>query len=444
MRIVWCLPWLLVACAEPRMPDFVPLVEDAAPAVVNISGSSGPSDATASHPFGDWFRDFFQTPDSQQQQRESQSLGSGFVIDAGGEILTNYHVVRNAQEIVVRLADRRQFTAQLVGADERSDLALLKIEAEDLPVLEFGQSAELRVGEWVLAIGSPFGFELSVTAGIVSATGRALQGEQYVPFIQTDVAINPGNSGGPLFNLDGEVVGVNSQIYSQTGGYMGLSFAIPIDTAVRVVDQLRRYGEVRRGWLGVVIQEVDRGLAASFGLDKAEGALVSQVVADSPAAQGGIQVGDIILSVDGVAVEESRTLPPLIGSLTPGDKVSLRILRDGRRQRLRLMLGSLSGDANPLAAQIDRLGLELRDPRKAELAEHALDGGAVVVSLDAGAGRASGLQVGDLIAALDGEPVRNVAHFRELAGRLGMGESAPLLVYRGSRSLFLALNMESR
>lgn len=304
----------LAMTARAELPDFTPLVEQASPAVVNIStrqklpdramarGQLSIPDLEGLPPM---FRDFLersipQVPRNPRgQQREAQSLGSGFIISNDGYILTNNHVVADADEILVRLSDRSEHKAKLVGADPRSDVAVLKIEAKNLPTLKLGDSNKLKVGEWVLAIGSPFGFDHSVTAGIVSAKGRSLPNESYVPFIQTDVAINPGNSGGPLLNLQGEVVGINSQIFTRSGGFMGLSFAIPIDVALNVADQLKKAGKVSRGWLGVVIQEVNKDLAESFGLDKPSGALVAQLVEDGPAAKGGLQVGDVILSLNG-------------------------------------------------------------------------------------------------------------------------------------------------
>ncbi len=444
---------LTVAGCSPRLPDFTELVEETSPVVVNIGGAVNSSHPAVpglpqmpeSHPFERWFRDFFEreesSPESAPRDLPQQSLGSGFVLGEDGEILTNWHVVRNASEIVVTLADRRQFNARLIGADERSDLALLKIDARDLPEARLGRGFDLKVGAWVLAIGSPFGFERTVTAGIVSAIGRSLRGEQYVPFIQTDVAINPGNSGGPLFNLDGEVVGVNSQIYSQTGGYMGLSFAIPIETAMRVVEQLRESGEVRRGWLGVVIQEVSRELAASFGLAHAQGALISRVLPESPAEAAGLMAGDIVLEVNGRPVRESAALPPLIGQIDPGETAVLRILRDGKRRKLNVELGELRGDEDPLNSGGRRIGVGVRATTEAERAEHGLDGGVVVTELDPGPGHDAGLQAGDLIEAIAGRPVRDPEQFRALLAALPPGSATAVLVRRGEQALFLALTL---
>ncbi|TXI85483.1 MAG: Do family serine endopeptidase, partial [Cupriavidus sp.] len=326
-------------------PDFADLVDEVSPSVVNISAVTASTldqgqAAAQDEPKGDgadqlpeWFKKYYNEHEGQdanppEDDAESQSLGSGFVLSNDGYIVTNFHVVRDAKEVVVRLLDRRQFTAQVVGSDEPSDLALLKIDATDLPVAKLADSSKVRPGQWVLAIGSPFGFDYSVTAGIVSAKGRALQTEQYIPFIQSDVAINPGNSGGPLFNLKGEVIGVNSQIYSQSGGYQGVSFSIPIDVAAKVARQLKEHGRVTRGWLGVVVQEVDRATAQKLGMDKPEGALVARVIASSPGEKAGLRPGDVILSYNNQILASSTALPPQVGSSDPGEVVSLQVIRD--------------------------------------------------------------------------------------------------------------------
>ncbi|MGD2112551.1 MAG: Do family serine endopeptidase, partial [Gammaproteobacteria bacterium] len=315
-----------------QLPSFTGLVKDASPAVVNISTSQKVRtgmpqlpegfeipDLPEDSPFGELFKYFFDHGDEGDPGfHDAKSLGSGFIISKDGYILTNYHVVNEADEVIVRLSDRRELKAEVIGEDKRSDIALVKIEAHDLPVVKIGRSRDLEVGEWVLAIGSPFGFDLSATAGIVSAKGRSLPRENYVPFIQTDVAINPGNSGGPLFNQNGEVVGVNSQIYSRTGGYMGLSFAIPIEVAMDVVEQLKTKGHVSRGWLGVLIQDVTLDLAESFGMKKPRGALVAKVLPDSPAQAAGIKVGDVIVEFNNREVINSANLPPIVGSSQVG------------------------------------------------------------------------------------------------------------------------------
>ncbi len=436
----------LLACSDAaRLPDFTELVEEAAPAIVNISGKAedAPAMARKLPPLFRWFEDFMDPEQGGEKeapgpQTPGQSLGSGFVLSEDGEILTNHHVVARADEIIVTLADQRQFKAQVLGRDPASDLALLKIEAKGLPFLRFGDSDELKVGAWVLAIGSPFGFEHSVTAGIVSAKGRALGSEQYVPFIQTDVAINPGNSGGPLFNLDGEVVGINSQIFSQTGGYMGLSFAIPATTAVSVVEQLREHGRVRRAWLGVVIQRVDRALAQSFGLPQPTGALVSHIDAAGPAAEAGMQAGDVILEIDGVKVPDSGALSPMIGRRAPGEKIKIGILRNGERSSLRAKLGEL-----PVAGQTDAedwTGLQLEALSARQRDRLKLDHGLAVRAVDAGAPAAlAGLRPGDVILSWAGEMLASETDWLLHVSALRPGESAPLLVLRRQQSLFIAL-----
>ena len=438
------LTGLLLACSRPALPDFTVLVEEAAPAIVNISGTAAEQapGQTRDHPLYEWFRDFLDPDAPAPPEGESvprDSLGSGFIISDDGEILTNNHVVAQADEIIVTLADRRQFQARVIGRDPASDLALLKIDADDLTPLRFGSSAELKVGAWVLAIGSPFGFEQTVTAGVVSAKRRALGSEQYVPYIQTDAAINPGNSGGPLFNLDGEVIGINSQIYSQTGGYMGLSFAVPADTARMVIEQLREFGKVRRGWLGVVIQDVDRDLAQSFELERAAGALVSHVEPDSPAAEAGLQPGDVILSVDGEAVPSSGALPPMVGQHAPGDRIRLGIVRGGKRLKVRVMLSELAGDELASSAT-DWTGLRLAPLNEQQRARAGVSSGLRVQAVASGSpAAAAGLQAGDWLLNWAGRELDSVEAFRALASGMARGASAPVLVMRGDRSLFLAL-----
>ena len=341
------------------LPDFTELVEEHSEAVVNISTISY-VDAQAPFQFQgnmdqlpDIFKHFFGQPQvprhdgPSQPKRQTQSMGSGFIVSKDGTILTNNHVVDGADEIYVRFSDRRELKATLIGSDKRSDLAVLKVDAEELPSVKLGKSKNLKVGEWVFAIGSPFGFDYTVTAGIVSAKGRSLpnnNNENYVPFIQTDVAINPGNSGGPLFNMDGEVVGINSQIFTRSGGFMGVSFAIPIDVAMEVVEQLSNQGYVSRGWLGVLIQEVNKDLAESFGLDKPYGALVAQVLDDSPAEKAGIQTGDIIIEFDGEEINLSSELPQLVGRAKVGETLKLKIVRNKETKIIKLKIGELSNE----------------------------------------------------------------------------------------------------
>ncbi len=459
---------LLVVSAELQaqagLPEFSPLVERLAPSVVNISGRSKPGDDKTpfderipeqwkEHPGYEFFKRFFPEWPSQPSP-ESNSLGSGFIISEDGHIITNHHVVQRADEIVVRLNDRREFIAELVGSDERSDLALLRIPATDLPALELGDSSGLRVGEWVLAIGSPFGFDYSVTAGIISAIGRSLPNENYVPFIQTDVAINRGNSGGPLFNLAGKVVGVNSQIYSHDGGFMGLSFAVPANLVRSVYQQLRDQGYVDRGWLGVMIQDVTRELAESFQMDVPRGALVTQVLEDSPAAAAGLRVGDIIVAYNGRKIRFSSELPPLVGLSNTGEKAALQVLRDGEEVSIRVRIESLPDDdrlalgsagsrggrtrgGNVLGIEVENLDNELRE-------RYGLDkGDGVVISSISHQGTAwkSGLRSGDIILQINNEIVRNSRQFSSLLRDLPDDRAIPVLVQRQNGPLFLALNL---
>lgn len=459
----WLLSWQPLAGAA-QLPDFTELVEEASPAVVNISTRQNmtrrsghqqqmPPDLEGLPPI---FREFFERgfPGGSQSapQRQAQSLGSGFIISKDGYVLTNNHVVNGADEIFVRLSDRRELEATLVGADARSDLALLKIEAgADLPVVRMGQSADLKAGEWVLAIGSPFGFEYSVTAGIVSAKGRSLPNESYVPFIQTDVAINPGNSGGPLFNLEGEVVGINSQIFTRSGGFMGLSFAIPVDVAMDVVEQLKDDGAVRRGWLGVVIQEVNKDLAESFGLSRPAGALVAQIMPDGPGAKGGLEVGDVILRLNDREIVMSSDLPHAVGRLRPGTKASMQIMRSGKRQQLTVEIGALPDDdtlasANPLspgapATTDNRMGLavvELTEEQKKSL---NLSSGVVVREVQAGPGAMIGLRPGDVITNLNNRAIESAADFQKIASDLPVNRSISMRVIRQGRASYITFRL---
>jgi serine protease Do len=356
------------------LPDFTDLVDKQGPAVVNVSttstarGTEAQSPVPEDDPFYDFFRRFGPP---QPRDYETRSLGSGFIVSTDGYILTNAHVVEMADDVTVKLNDKREFKAKVIGADKRTDVAVIKIEATGLPAVRIGDPEKLRVGEWVLAIGSPFGFESTVTAGIVSAKGRSLPQENYVPFIQTDVAINPGNSGGPLFNLKGEVVGINSQIYSRTGGFMGLSFAIPIDVAMDVSNQLRTAGRVSRGRIGVVIQEVTKELAESFGLPKAAGALVNSVEKGGPADKAGIEASDVILKFDGKTIASSADLPRIVAQTRPGSKVTAQIWRKGAARDVSITVGEMPAekvaqrpgrrDIKP-GNVVARLGLTLSEP----------------------------------------------------------------------------------
>ena len=441
------------------LPDFTALVKKEAPAVVNISTVTRRERSQQSQldQLPEMFRRFFDEfgggpggPGGAPNPRsEVESLGSGFIISSDGYVLTNYHVVGEADEIVVRLQDRRELDAELIGSDPQSDLALIKVDASDLPVVDIGSSDDLQVGEWVLAIGAPFGFDSSVTAGIVSAKGRSLPTDNYVPFIQTDVAINPGNSGGPLFNLNGQVVGINSQIVSRSGGYMGLSFAIPIDLAMDVADQLKETGEVSRGWLGVLIQEVDRDLAESFGLDKPMGALVAQVQSGSPAAEAGLEPGDVIIAFNGREIQRSSQLPKWVGALKAGTEAEMTVVRDGDEKTLEVTVGELpdnpqagmAGQPDQAQGESDKLGLEVRAASAAELARVKADHGVVITGVQDGPAARAGLSTGDLLVSLNGEPVDSLDAYREIAADLPEEGTVPALVNRDGNARFVAIKL---
>lgn len=473
MRLLTAYPVLVlllgINASAGELPDFTALVEANKPAVVNISTTRNSTgiqqfmpeefelpEGSEEGPLGDLLRRFFGSPHSDEWSNpEARSLGSGFIISADGYVVTNHHVVHGADEIVVRLDDRRELQAEMVGTDARSDIALLKIDARNLPAVRLGDSDKLKVGEWVLAIGSPFGFDHSVTAGIVSAKGRSLPNENYVPFIQTDVAINPGNSGGPLFNLEGEVVGVNSQIYSRTGGFMGLSFAIPIELVLDVVDQLKTEGHVSRGWLGVLIQEVTRELAESFKMNKPQGALVSKVLPGSPAEKAGIKTGDIILEFNGAPIEQATALPPIVGQVKAGDSAKVIVLRDGRRQVLTVKIGDLPDEiqastgpersAQGKTEKSNRLGLVLAEPDAAVREEYNLEqGGVVVVDVLQGPAAAAGIRPGDVIVSLNNKSIAGTKDFLDKLEQLEPGSSVALLVQRPEGPLYLALRIPKK
>lgn len=462
---VLMLGQVLSAQAEESLPDFTTLVEQASPAVVNISTKQKlPDRRIAAGQMPDleglppMFREFFERNMPQQprsprgdRQREAQSLGSGFIISDDGYVLTNNHVVADADEIIVRLSDRSELQAKLVGTDPRTDVALLKVEGKNLPTVKLGDSEKLKVGEWVLAIGSPFGFDHSVTKGIVSAKGRTLPNDTYVPFIQTDVAINPGNSGGPLFNMKGEVVGINSQIFTRSGGFMGLSFAIPIDVAIDVSNQLKKDGKVSRGWLGVVIQEVNKDLAESFGLDKPAGALVAQVLENGPAAKGGLQVGDVILSMNGQPIIMSADLPHLVGSLKDGEKAKLEIIRNGKRQNLDITIGALPEDDADIAAGLggdgsaerssNRLGVSVADLTAEQKKTLELKGGVVIKEVQDGPAALIGLRPGDVISHLNNQAIASAKQFTEIAKELPKNRSVSMRVLRQGRASFITFKL---
>jgi serine protease Do len=446
------------------LPDFTALVEQNAPAVVNISTTQKRKASGRPHlpkgleipelpegsPFNEFFKKFFG--EGETEEFDAQSLGSGFIISPDGYVISNFHVIREADEILVRLSDRREFKADLVGGDERSDVALLKINAKNLPVVELGVGYNLKVGEWVLAIGSPFGFDHSVTAGIVSAKGRSLPRENYVPFIQTDVAINPGNSGGPLFNLDGKVVGVNSQIFSRTGGFMGLSFAIPIDVAIEVADQLRDKGKVSRGWLGVLIQDVTRELAESFGMAKPQGALIAKVLPGSPAAEAGLEVGDIVLAFNRKNVDRSSDLPPIVGRTKVGRRVTVEILRNGKAMQLTVKTAELpeepeqvlAGATRPGQTTSSKLGLTVANPNTQQRKDHSLEShGVIVMDVKEGPGRNAGVRAGDVVLMLNNTKVTDVKKFAELVSALPAEKAVSILVQRQGNPIFLALKLGS-
>jgi serine protease Do len=439
------------------VPDFSQIAQRHGAAVVNISviGKAGAEDEQQAQnrlppgidpndPFFEFFKRF-QGPGGQGGGREapSRGQGSGFIISADGLVLTNAHVVRNAQRVTVKLTDRREFVAKVLGSDAKTDVAVLRIEAKDLPVVPLGNTKDLKVGEWVLAIGAPFGFENSVTAGVVSAKGRSLPDDSFVPFIQTDVAVNPGNSGGPLFNARGEVVGINSQIYSHTGGYQGLSFAIPMETALRVKDQIVANGKASHARLGVSVQEVNQTLAESFKLDKPEGALVSSVEPGGPAAKAGLQVGDVIRQVEGQPIVGSGDLPALIGQALPGDKVKLDVWRQGKAMTLTAQLGDAAAKAvktagNDKAADQGRLGLALRPLAPQERREVGVEGGLLVEDAQ-GPAALAGVQPGDVLLAVNGAKVESVEQLRALLGK--STTSLALLIQRDGSQIFVPVRL---
>jgi len=439
------------------LPDFTELVEENASAVVNISTSQKvktnkfyqqmPDLGPGMDELPDIFKHFFGMP-GQPRGGERHSLGSGFLISADGYLLTNHHVIKGADEIIVRLSDRRELEAAVIGVDPRSDLALLKIEATGLPSVEIGSSKKLKVGEWVLAIGSPFGFDHSVTAGIVSATGRNLPSDNYVPFIQTDVAINPGNSGGPLFNLEGEVIGINSQIYTRSGGFMGVSFAIPIDVAMEVAGQLKESGTVSRGWLGVLIQDVSRDLAESFGLDKPQGALVAQIMPDSPAADSDLKEGDIIIEFDGDDVVFSSDLPHLVGRVNAGTKVKLKVVRAGKEQMVSLVIGALPDEENLQAkrktapsSKANRLGLIVEPLSQLARKKWDVEQGVGVKQVFDGPAATAGLRKGDVITMLNNEWITSVDQFNTVTEGMPVNKPVPMRIVRRGTPSFLPIRI---
>jgi len=445
-----------------NLPEFTKLVAENGAAVVNISTTTKNNKREMSQapegmqipegtPFDDLFKHFYNQPGQRPQPYQAHSLGSGFVLSEDGYILTNHHVIKDADEIIVRFSDRNELEAKVLGSDERSDIALLKVEAKGLKAVKLGDSTDLNVGEWVLAIGSPFGFDHSATAGIISALGRSLPKDSYVPFIQTDVAINPGNSGGPLFNLDGEVIGINSQIYSRTGGFMGVSFAIPMDVVMNVVEQIKSQGYVSRGWLGVVIQDVTRELAESFGLNKPQGALIAKVLPDSPAAKAGFEAGDVVLDFNGKTISTSSDLPPIVGRTSIGKSVPVDVMRNNKRKTLRVTIEELpeteelaKNDVKSGRLVDDRLAIEVADLTAEQRKQYAIDkGGVIIVKVEQGAAAASGVRRGDIIMSIDNNKITSAKQFLNIAKDLPEDKAIPVLVQRGKGAIFLALRINN-
>jgi len=461
--VVILLGLFSIQISAKELPDFTELVQKQGAAVVNISTVQStrntlipPGQMPGRPREGDPFSEFFHrfAPPVPRGQPELQSRGSGFIISADGYLLTNAHVVNGADGITVSLNDKREFTAKIIGVDKRTDLALLKIDATGLPKVTQGNPDELKVGEWVIAIGSPFGFDSSVTAGIVSAKGRALPQENYVPFIQTDAAINPGNSGGPLFNMKGEVIGINSQIYTRTGGFMGLSFAIPIDVAMDVATQLRTTGKVTRGRIGVVIQEVTRDLAESFGLSRAAGALVSSVEKGSAADKAGIQVSDVILKFDGKAVTTSLDLPRIVASTKPDSKVTVQLWRKNESREVSLVVGEMpddslvaqrsekEGDKANASSNVARLGLTLSMLNDVQKKELGVNNGLLVEDVLNPA--VNELRRGDIILAIGNVEIRSLEHLNEILKQVPKGRNVALLVRRGEQISYVALKLDEK
>ena len=443
-QVAQAAPQAARPAAVQTLPDFTTIVEGNKAAVVNITSTmkakaSEDEDESAgmdeNDPFYEFFRRFQGRIPHQQQPQIRQGMGSGFIVEPGGVILTNAHVVEGADEVHVRLSDRREFKGKVLGVDHQSDIAVVKIDAAGLPVVKLGDPAQVRVGEWVLAIGSPFGFENTATVGIVSATSRSLPDGTYVPFIQTDAAVNPGNSGGPLFNMKGEVIGITSQIYSRSGGYQGIAFAIPINVAAQVKEQLVKYGKVERGRIGVAIQEVSQSLAQSFGLDKPQGALVSSVEPGGPADKAGIKPGDVLLAVNGKAVDRSAELPPLVAAVKPGSKANFDVWRDGAKRSLAVTVGELKPEQVASAKPASQAG---EDTGKLGLALRQGEEGLVVEKASGPAARA-GILRGDVVVAVNGKRVKSTEELRSAAAK-AKGTVA-LLVKRGDRSIFVPIEL---
>jgi serine protease Do len=443
------------------LPDFTVLAEKQGPAVVNISITQVMKRSVMpfpNMPNDENLQEFFKrfgipgvpgAPNQGEQEYKSQSLGSGFIISSDGYILTNAHVVNAADEMLVKLSDKREFKATLIGADKRTDIALIKIDANNLPKVTIGDPSKLKVGEWVAAIGSPFGLENTMTAGIVSAKGRALPQENYVPFIQTDVAINPGNSGGPLFNLAGEVVGVNSQIYSRSGGSMGLSFSIPIDVAIDISNQLKDTGKITRGWLGVAIQELNKELAESFGMKNTNGALIAGVEKDSPADKGGLEAGDVITNFDGHPIVDSGDLPRVVGATKPNKSVDVVVLRKGKVKKLNFRLGEMPSEdiqisqnnKAPAKDEVNKIGLTLQALTPQQKKKLNGKNGLLVLS-SSGASAEAGIRRGDVILGLNNSETQSVDQFNKQINAVPEGKTIAVLVQRGDSTLYVPIKVE--
>jgi serine protease Do len=467
-RVIYCVFLMAVSSQTvfAQLPDFTGMVKTNGVAVVNISTTQKAKPAVKGMPKGqqqmpegippemeELFKHFFNNPDGggggEFGPEDTQSLGSGFIISQDGYLLTNHHVVKDADEIIVKFSDRRELVAKLVGSDARTDIALLKVQATGLPVVNIGSPSQLKVGEWVLAIGSPFGFEQSVTAGIVSAKGRSLPGGNYVPFIQTDVAINPGNSGGPLFNMDGKVIGINSQIYSRTGGFMGLSFAIPIDVVMNVVQQIKTSGKATHGWLGVQIQDVTRQLAESFGMKKPQGALVSKIIPNSPAEKAGLQIGDIITEFNGQSIDTSSDLPPMVGMTPINQEAKLTVIRQGDTETIDFKVGLLPDQEQKIPVTkvenkpTNKLGISVADitDEQRESLEN-IKNGVLVQEVESGIAADAGIQSGDVVLRIQNNVIRDVNEFDKIVKNLPVGKSVAVLIQRRGSPVFLALKID--
>lgn len=462
VSLVCVLALLAPAAWAQSLPDFTGLVAEVSPAVVNVSATrtaeasmrNGGNPQLDDEQIPEIFRRYFGQPGMPQQPRDSTSLGTGFIISADGYVLTNHHVIDGADEVVLRLSDRRELDAKVVGSDPEADIALLKLDVAGLPFVKIGDSDSLKPGQWVVAIGSPFGFDHSVTAGVVSATGRPSMdaSQQYVPFIQTDVAINRGNSGGPLLNTAGEVVGINSQIFSNTGGFMGVSFAIPVETAMNSVKQLKAKGFVSRGLLGVNIQDVTRDLARGLGLPRPGGALATNIVPDGAAAKAGVKVGDVILRFNGIEIERSSQLPPIVGATEPGTRATLTVYRDGKEVELPVTVGesertaqaaAATGDIEAAAGNAIGVVVEALEPRQREEIGLEAGEGVIVSRITGAAARRAGLQPGDVVLMVGKTAVGTAAGFNQAIKAAPAGTPVMLLVRREGVTQFLAVTPET-